>query len=224
MVCPNAIETDELKIPEHCPKTACMPPINTNVGLCWQRSYALKWKGEDLTGWECVCEGDSGSRIAPVTGCNSSPVCPNQQDLITNTPNGMQLIDHKDHPCPTTLPSLPFLNSCDLIEGAWMSSVCKCGISGDPSNTQLFSAFDTSTYAKHCFTSVGLLCPNSVHDRMGRRAPQVAAPGQYEVGEFTPRVWVEPMATATGPVLAVTTEATPGSAPTTAAEPTILVA
>lgn len=59
---------------------------------------------------------------------------------------------------------------------------------------------------------------------MGRRAPQVAAPGQYEVGEFTPRVWVEPMATATGPVLAVTTEATPGSAPTTAAEPTILVA
>lgn len=102
--------------------------------------------------------------------------------------------------------------------------MCKCGISGDAGNTQLFEAFDISTYAKRCFKKVGLLCPNSVHEAIDRRDPQILAPGRYEVGEFTPRVWVEPSATAAGPVLAVTTDATPGSVPTTAAEPTILIA
>ena len=221
LVCPNQLELTSLEVPEKCPKSACIPPINTNIGVCWQKSYAFKRKGEDFTGWECICNDDSGRLIPPVSGCNNSPVCPNQADLITNIPNGLGRLSNTDWPCPTTLPNIPFFNSCVRIGKDKSRQSCNCGISGDPGNTQVFAAFGLATFGMSGCSD--LLCPNSRYDAVGRRAPQVIEPGQYEAGEFTPRAWATSTATVVGPLSAAITDATPGPVPT-AAGPTVLMA
>jgi hypothetical protein len=172
----------------------------------------------------CVC-GEQGTTVVDaMSGCNTdSPrICPNQVDIVTHTWSRVTPAH-----CVSTLPSLPEFESCGLATQVYSgvrrsgssrgtdtitvtSTFCKCNKVGETGRGD--SSYVLSTVKRDC--DGGYLCHNSE----GFITPWKSTAEKRVVHERATT------ATAAGPLLAVTTEATPGSAPKTAAEPTILMA
>jgi hypothetical protein len=235
-MCPNLKE--DYEPPTTCADSDCAWPTNTNWGHCAYAAVSTlsfqgpvgvihnqQWVLEPYPDMDyCACQGDSVSVVEPVSNCDkSSRVCPNQAGLVTPswttafaTPLG----------CPSELPKLPDFESCalttfigtttfwsNLLEQneRYTSTFCKCNKASESGSKA--STFAIPTVARDC--DGGYVCHNSVGFVTGK-------------AKALKRTLLErattATATATGPLLADTTGATPGSVPTTAAEPTILMA
>jgi hypothetical protein len=233
-LCPNLKE--DFEAPTTCDDADCAWPTNTNWGHCAYASVSTlsfqppvgrmpnaQWVLESYPDMDyCACQGESNSVVAPVSNCNKrSRVCPNQAGLVTpswTTSFGITL------GCPSELPTLPEFESCDattftgtttfwsnLLEQneRYIKTFCKCNKVSESGSKA--SSYAIPTVTRAC--DGGYVCHNSVGFVKGK--PKAHKRILHEQATT---------ATAAGPVLAVTTEATPGSAPTTAAEPTVLMA
>lgn len=231
--------------PETCASSECIWPTNTNIGRCTYLSASVLAMGlDDPSGpipvWDiptfvnlhpypdidyCVCPNQANQMVEPMSGCNTdySRICPNQVDLVTHTWSRVTPLR-----CLSALPRLTWFESCALatqvysgvrrdgagsIKGEEItktSTFCKCNKVGETEEAD--STYVLSTVKRDC--DGGYLCHNS----QGFITPWKSSAEK--------RIVPEPatIATAVGPLLAVTTEATPGSAPTMAAEPTVLMA
>jgi hypothetical protein len=161
--------------------------------------------------------------VDAMPGCNTDNprICPNQVDIVTHTwPRVTQ------QRCLSALPRLTWFDSCALATHVYSgvrrngsskedeitvtSTFCKCNKVGETEKTD--SSYVLSTVRRDC--DGGYLCHNSV----GFVVPWNSATDKRDERTITAT------ATAVLPLLAVTTDATPGSVPTTAAEPTVLMA
>ena len=231
-LCPNL--KGDYEAPTSCADSDCAWPTNTNWGRCTYASGSTlsfqppvgrapnaQWVLEAHPDIDyCACQGQHNTVVDPVSNCDGrSRVCPNQAGLVTPswTTNFATTLG-----CPSELPTLPAFESCalttftgtttfwsNLLEQneRYTRTFCKCNKVSE-SGTKA-SSYVLSTVAREC--DGGYMCHNSVGFVTGE-------------GKARKRVERTTTATAAGPVLPVTTAATPGSAPTTAAEPTVLVA
>jgi hypothetical protein len=116
------------------------------------------------------------------------------------------------------LPRLPWFESCNLATGTFTTTIdgdllssrvtfCTCNKVSETGHEA--SSYVISTVSREC--NGIYMCHNSVGFIEGK-------PKAHK------RIERATTATAAGPLLAVTTDATPGSVPTAAAEPTVLMA
>ena len=173
----------------------------------------------------CDCHGQGTTMVNAMPACDpNSRLCPNQVGRGANDWDSA-IATTLPPKCPTELPHLPYFEACGLTTFKltksnwehWIEEVnvytltlCTCNKVGETGTKA--SSYVLSTVTRHC--DGGYLCHNS--DGFVEGKPKVT---KRELERGTTAI-----ATATGPLLAVTTEATPGSAPTPAAEPTVLMA
>ena len=196
-----------------------LEPANS---FSWLPGYrTLEW--QRYSGY-CNCLGQGTTLINTMPSCEPGlVVCPNAYGGGANEWDpAMETAFSPD--CPTELPRLPWFESCSLrtflVTWATMtlspfsrslksstSTFCQCNKVGHTSQSE--TTWVVETVPREC--DGGYICANSVGFVTGEAAKKRTLD-------------LATTATATSPVLAVTTDATPGSVPTTAAEPTVLMA
>jgi hypothetical protein len=208
LVCPNLKETTEWTTPTPCPVELCDWPKNTELGLCESINVGLV-EGRTVPHFladYCACGNQGTAMVDFVTGCDGSRICPNQAELIT---------DSHDLPydCPTALPHLPFFESCGVhtltgsiqVDGKLeVSTRCTCNAPGNDLSYWQVPTVSGMRCGEY-------LCPNSAGV-----VKETAAPGLWPPITMKRGLQQDTSATAVMPLLAVTTDATPGSIPTAA--------
>lgn len=224
-VCPNQAEQISLKYPNECPWSACVPPLNSDFGRCALKTHL--WMARDLqsmTGYECNCDMQPSTRVNVQTGCNGRPVCPNQINMVTNVPSWTDIVPQGEQTkaCWTYLPSLLFFGSCTLtwkpVDSAppflGRKDACYCNVKDDPEWPAIFEP-------KHTACGGGWLCPNSDPIKVERRSAGLNESFEVNDGTWHGMVLELPAtATAVVPLMPMVTDATPGSVPLAASEPT----
>jgi hypothetical protein len=218
LVCPNLRKTTEFVRPTPCPASACNWPTNTELGRCASVTVEPMpgaFQHYSLTEY-CVCAGETTATIDLVTGFDGSRVCPNQRELVTNT-----WAAATQRWCPTELPHLPFFESCGIYTWSTVidtlpglepkhtsySTMCTCNdVSDNVSIWQIPTVRGVSSCGEYLCHNSASLIPDTLEPSKSLRI------SIRDLQRTT-------SATAFMPLLAVTTDATPGSMPT-AAEPT----
>lgn len=222
--------------PKTCPNSDCMWPRNTNMGRCEYVAAStlnlvdipantplapvdtsIHGSLEPYPDIDYrVCGGQGSTMIDAMPGCNTDRICPNQVGFVTQTWPAVTAAD-----CRKTcgLPRLPWLESCNLATGTFTTTIdgdrlssrvtfCTCNKVSETGHKA--SSYVISTVSREC--NGIYMCHNSFGFVEGK-------PKAHKRIERATTA-----TTAAGPLLAVTTDATPGSAPPTAAEPTVLMA
>jgi hypothetical protein len=187
-------------------------PVSTIKSIGFTSKYLSLELDPDID--YCVCGGQGSTMIDAMDGCNTERICPNQLAFVTHT---WPAVTQSDCRHTRGLPRLPWFESCNIATGTFTSTAddghaimssrvtfCTCNKVSETASSYVLSTVSGCKGIYMCHNMVGFVEPESkTSKRMLERATT---------------------ATAAGPVLAVTTDATPGSVPTTEAEPTISMA
>jgi hypothetical protein len=222
------------EIAPSCADSDCAWPTNTNLGRCTLMPVQtlsldpgapgrISNQGMKLEPYPdidyCRCQGQGTTMIEAMPNCDgSSCICINQNNLVLSTWDAASMSD-----CPTELPRLPFFEACGLTTFkskvtsqdfllfdnvqtvTW--TICTCNKVTETGKDD--STYVISTVARGC--DGGYMCHNSVGFVAGKPKAHKRLLEQAST------------ATVASPLLAVTTDATPGSVPM-AAGPTGSVA
>lgn len=232
-MCPNAKQM--YTAPTTCGDSECIWPTNTNLGQCQYAAVSTITvqaggpgrqplnKHTELVPYPdidfCLCDGQGTTVVNAMPGCNTnSRICGNQKGIVTASWHTAPLY------CPFSLPRLPWFESCGVTVSSWTqtefkgpfpneihrsSTFCTCNKPGETDKYD--SSYVIPIVRRLC--DMSFLCHNS--EGMTAGAGFTTIPRELERATT---------ATAAGPLLAVSTGATPGSVPMAAAEPTVLMA
>jgi hypothetical protein len=220
-----------------CSDSDCVWPTNINLGRCTFRpvstlyfvppyddpAHDAHWEVAYHPGIDyCDCQGQGTTMVSAMDGCTSTlRLCPNQVGLGAG--NWDSAIATTLGPaCPTALPRLPYFEACGLttftgsnpsrthfsdMDNYTIRTFCTCNYVGETGSRA--SSYVIETVDREC--DGGYICHNSVGFVTGKPKANKRVPERTST------------ATAASPLLAVTTDATPGSAPM-APGPTVLMA
>lgn len=219
-VCPKPVGQTSIAVPDDCPESACVPPLDTEFGQCHLRTYEYTKKGESMTGYACNCNMQPSTRVNLASDCSGGPVCTNQKHLVTRVPGWTDIVPQGEQTlaCWSYLPSLlffelPMQTVAPFLEG---DVACMCDVADDPDAE---SPHSFRPPFKGCGGS--WLCPNSDHLKVERRSAGLNDSFAVEDGTWHGSgLQLPATATAVGPLMPVVTDATPGSIPLAAIEPT----